>query len=223
MTTAAMISFTCAGCGRPFNVPQTFAGRRATCKTCGATVTVPAPRASATPPAQRADSSLHIATTPPPPKLSMRQRRLQADATQVAAALANSPFIKATPVGGDPPEIYRIEYRIHGLDRGKNGHPIPRDQHIVEIQLTSDYPRLAPKCRMLTPIFHPNIDPATICVGDHWTAGERLVDLIGRIGEMICYQAYNIKSPLDAEAAMWADLHVSKLPLDSRNMRLGEK
>jgi ubiquitin-protein ligase/DNA-directed RNA polymerase subunit RPC12/RpoP len=221
MTTAAMISFTCAGCGRPFTVPQTFAGRRATCKTCGATVIVPTP--SATPPAQRADSSPDPSATPPAPKLSMRQRRLQADANQVAAALADSQFIKATPAGGDPPETYRIEYRIRGLDRGKSGEPIFRDEHIVEIQLTSDYPRLSPKCRMLTPIFHPNIDPATICVGDHWTAGERLVDLIARIGEMICYQAYNIKSPLDGEAAMWADLHAGELPLDSRNMRLGEK
>jgi ubiquitin-protein ligase len=72
---------------------------------------------------------------------------------------------------------------------------------------------------VLTPIFHPNIDPATICVGDHWTAGERLVDLVLRIGEMIAYQAYNIKSPLDAEAAMWADLNVDKLPIDPRNLR----
>jgi hypothetical protein len=62
---------------------------------------------------------------------------------------------------------------------------------------------------MLTPCFHPNIEPATICVGDHWTAGERLVDLVVRIGEMITYQAYNIKSPLDGEAAMWADLHAA--------------
>ncbi|HEX4124238.1 MAG TPA: ubiquitin-conjugating enzyme E2 [Tepidisphaeraceae bacterium] len=228
MTTATMISFTCTGCGRPFAVPQTFAGRRATCKTCGASVTVPHPqkasptRASATPQAYSpADSS--AASTSPPPKPSMRQRRLAADAAQVAAALAHTQHVKATPTAGDPPETYRIEYRIRGLERDNNGDPIIRDLHVVEIQLTSDYPRLAPKCRMLTPIFHPNIDPATICVGDHWTAGERLVDLIGRIGEMICYQAYNIKSPLDAEAAMWADLHTSELPLDPRNMRLGEK
>ena len=72
---------------------------------------------------------------------------------------------------------------------------------------------------MLTPIFHPNIEPATICVGDHWTAGERLVDLVVRIGEMIAYQAYNVKSPLDGEAAMWADLHVRDLPVDDRNLR----
>jgi hypothetical protein len=47
-------------------------------------------------------------------------------------------------------------------------------------------------------------------------AGERLVDLVRRIAEMISYQAYNIKSPLNAEAAMSADLHVDQLPVDRR-------
>src|SRR6202035_1846475 len=107
---------------------------------------------------------------------------------------------------------------VRGLDRGKKNQPVPRERHLVEIQLTSEYPRISPKCKMLTPIFHPNIDPATICVGDHWAAGERLVDLVIRIGEMIGYQAYNIKSPLDGEAAMWADLHTAELPIDPRSM-----
>jgi ubiquitin-protein ligase len=72
---------------------------------------------------------------------------------------------------------------------------------------------------MLTPIFHPNIEPAMICVGDHWTAAERLVDLVIRIGEMIAYQEYNIKSPLDGEAAMWADKNPQYLPIDNRDLR----
>ena len=75
---------------------------------------------------------------------------------------------------------------------------------------------------MLTPVFHPNIDETTICVGDHWTAGARLVDLVIQIGEMLAYQAYNIKSPLNGEAAMWADLNPDKLPIDSQNLHPGE-
>ena len=105
----------------------------------------------------------------------------------------------------------------------RDDEPVPRDVHVVEIRLHNDYPRLAPHCRMLTPIFHPNVDANTICVGDHWTAGERLTNLIIRIGEMIAYQAYNIKSPLDAEAAMWADLNVTKLPTDPKNLHPAEK
>lgn len=86
---------------------------------------------------------------------------------------------------GNPPDRYQIEYFVRGLVRGPAGTPVYHDRHLAEIQLTSEYPRQSPKCKMLTPIFHPNFDPVVICVGDHWTAGERLVDLIIRIGEMI--------------------------------------
>ncbi len=204
----SMIEFTCSGCGRSFNVPESYAGRSARCKGCGATLTVPSLQLAS--PAQDGAAA--------PPKRSVRSRRLTADAQQIAQVFSNFPQIKIIHSQGDPPDLYRIEYRVQGLDRGPGGKPIRRGLHQVEIQLTADYPRLAPKCRMLTPIFHPNIDPSTICVGDHWTAGERLADLIIRIGEMIAYQAYNIRSPLDGEAAMWADLHTAELPIDRANL-----
>jgi ubiquitin-protein ligase len=216
-----MIVFTCTGCGRSFTVPDSFAGRKATCKNCGAPVTVPEHSASS-PAVATAGAALSTASTavaePPVRKVPMRQRRLNADAEQMAAAFRDFPLIRVVSTKGEPPEIYQIEYQVRGLDRNKKNQPIPRERHLVEIQLTSEYPRVSPKCKMLTPIFHPNIDPATICVGDHWAAGERLVDLVIRIGEMIAYQAYNIKSPLDGEAAMWADLHAAELPVDPRSM-----
>jgi ubiquitin-protein ligase len=134
-------------------------------------------------------------------------------------AFADFAPIRIRSTVGDPPETYQIDYALKGLEPGRGGKPSERDHHRVEIQLTADYPRLAPKCKMLTPAFHPNIDPAHICVGDHWTAGERLVDLVVRIGEMLAYQAYNIKSPLDGEAAMYADLHPERFPTDSQSLR----
>lgn len=204
-----MIRFACPDCRRSFTVPETYAGRRATCKSCGGAIVVPATRPeSATP----GDS------VTPPPKIPLRIRRLQSDAKQMAEAFAGFPPIKVWSATGNPPEVYQIDYAITGLERGKGDQPVPRDRHRAEIRLTADYPRVAPVCRMLTPIFHPNIEPATICVGDHWAAGERLAALVIRIGEMIAYQAYNIQSPLDAEAAMWADLNAEKLPIDSRNL-----
>jgi ubiquitin-protein ligase len=71
---------------------------------------------------------------------------------------------------------------------------------------------------MLTPVFHPNISPVRICIGDHWTASEKLVDLIIRIGQIIAYQSYNIRSPLDGEAARWVDEHESMLPIDNADL-----
>jgi ubiquitin-protein ligase len=196
-----MIDFSCVQCDQLFSVPEAYAGRTARCKRCGTALQVPAAKSTARAPQQ------------PAAKLPMRTRR------QMRSAFDGFDAITITATDGEPPEKYQIRYRVRGLEPGPDDKPRSRDEHIVEIQLTRDYPRLAPKCRVITPIFHPNIDPATICIGDHWTAGERLVDLVTRIGEMIAYQAYNIKSPLDGEAAMWADLNANNLPTDPRNLR----
>jgi predicted Zn finger-like uncharacterized protein len=206
-----MIDFHCPQCNALFSVADNLAGRRARCKKCQTPFTIPDPAKQAA-----------MATIAPPAeaKIPPRIRRLKADAEQMAQAFEGFPVIKVRKMQGTPPELYEVEYFVKSLERipGRK-EPVERDYHLVEIQLISDYPRMGPKCKMLTPIFHPNIEPATICVGDHWTAGERLVDLVVRIGEMIAFQAYNIKSPLDAEAAMWADLHARELPTDDRNMR----
>ena len=69
---------------------------------------------------------------------------------------------------------------------------------------------------MLTPVFHPNFDDATVCIGDFWAASEGLDNLIVRVGRMIAYQEYNTKSPLNGLAAKWAAEHLARLPIDDR-------
>lgn len=200
-----MISFQCDACHKTFTVPDSYAGKRARCRGCRAEVRVP--EAAAPAPA-----------APAPNRPSLRVRRLIADAEAMRQAFHRSPIISIESTQGDPPEIYRIAFKVNGLERNPKGKPVPRTEHLAEVTLGADYPRVSPVCKMVTPIFHPNIDPAYICIGDHWTAGERLVDLVTRIAEMIGYQAYNIRSPLDGEAAMWADLNQDKLPIDPRPM-----
>jgi ubiquitin-protein ligase len=74
---------------------------------------------------------------------------------------------------------------------------------------------------MLTPVFHPNIDPQKICIGDHWNAGQSLAQLIIRIAEIISFQSYNTKSPLNARAAAWAEQHMDQLPLEKGDLSGG--
>lgn len=150
--------------------------------------------------------------------LPPRMRRLLADAKNVQDRLAKSSFIILEELKGNPPDAYIVRYQIRGIESVTNGNICYREKHRAEFKLTSEYPRTGPLCRMLTPIFHPNIEPSVICIGDHWTAAETLIDLIIRVGEMIAYQSYNIKSPLDGEAAKWADLHHEKLPVDSNDL-----
>lgn len=150
--------------------------------------------------------------------LSPRTRRLKLDYETLVTRFANWPIIKLTGTAGMPPEVYRITYHIKGLFVTPSGEILERDVHQLEINLSLGYPRRAPQCRMLAPVFHPNFDDASVCIGDFWAASEGLDDLIVRIGRMIAYQEYNTKSPLNGLAAKWAAQHASLLPVDSRNI-----
>lgn len=152
---------------------------------------------------------------------SVRLRRLTADFDRLADYVRRHPRLRLIQFDGDPPERYQIEYRIRSLRQVDDELKIIKS-HIVEIYLPRNYPRTPPQCRMLSPVFHPNIAPHAICVGDHWSAGESLQSLVTRIGEMLAYQSYNVKSPLNGEAARWVDEHEDELPLDAVSLLVEE-
>ena len=151
----------------------------------------------------------------------VRLRRLQADFERLRDYVTRHPRLQLIQAEGSPPERYQIEYRVRSL-RQKDGQLEKVASHLVEIALPRDYPRVPPLCRMLTPVFHPNIAPHAICIGDNWSAGESLQALVARIGEILAYQSYNTKSPLNGEAARWIDGNIDQLPLDNVSMAVEE-
>jgi ubiquitin-protein ligase len=150
-----------------------------------------------------------------------RLRRLKADHELVQRAFANHPFIRLVGADGIPPEKYTFAFQVEGLTPTGEENFTPCPLHQAEIFLPVDYPRRPPFCRMTTPVFHPNIDPQKICIGDHWSAGQSLAQMVVRIAEMICYQSYNLKSPLNARAAAWAEQHLDSLPLQKVDLSAG--
>jgi Tfp pilus assembly protein PilF/ubiquitin-protein ligase len=147
---------------------------------------------------------------------SPRVRRLMLDEETLQRLLQGWPLIQITGKAGIPPEIYRFTYNLRGLYVSGSGEILERDSHVLEVNLTLGYPRRAPQCRMLTPVFHPNFDDSMVCIGDFWAASEGLDQLIVRIGRMIAYQEYNTRSPLNGLAAKWAAQNSSLLPVDPR-------
>jgi ubiquitin-protein ligase len=131
---------------------------------------------------------------------------------------SNWPLIQMTGTAGMPPEVYRFTYRVKGLYVSASGEILEREVHLLEVNLSLGYPRRAPQCRMIAPVFHPNFDENVVCIGDFWAASEGLDDLIVRIGRMIAYQEYNTKSPLNGLAAKWAEQHAHLLPIDPRSV-----
>jgi tetratricopeptide (TPR) repeat protein len=138
------------------------------------------------------------------------------DEETLQGLLQGWPLIQITGKAGIPPEIYRFTYNLRGLYVSGSGEILERDSHVLEVNLTLGYPRRAPQCRMLTPVFHPNFDDSMVCIGDFWAASEGLDQLVIRIGRMISYQEYNTKSPLNGLAAKWAAQNSHLLPIDPR-------
>jgi ubiquitin-protein ligase len=148
--------------------------------------------------------------------LSPRIRRLKLDHDSLFKRFSGWPLIRIVGTAGMPPELYRFQYLVRGLYVAPDGAILERNDHLLEVNLSLGYPRRAPQCRMLTPVFHPNFDDSSVCIGDFWAASESLDDLIIRIGRMISYQEYNTKSPLNGLAAKWAAQNASLLPVDPR-------
>ena len=151
-----------------------------------------------------------------------RLRRLLADWDRIQTEFVRHPHLRVRAVSGSPPERFEVTYLLKGLRwDAPRQRPVVHTPHIAEIYLHQQYPREKPKCTLRTEIFHPNFGPY-ICIGDHWAAGESLVDVIIKIGEMIQYQDYNVKSPLNGLAAKWTREHEDRLPIGSVDLYLPE-
>src|ERR1700732_5632820 len=101
---------------------------------------------------------------------TVRRRRLEADYEKLQQYVSHHPRVRLIQTEGTPPERYQLQFEILGLQQ-KEDRLVEARTHMVEIALPRNYPRSPPPCRMLTPIFHPNIAPHAICIGDHWSAG----------------------------------------------------
>jgi ubiquitin-protein ligase len=148
--------------------------------------------------------------------MNPRLRRIMADADAVRTEFAGHPRVQVIPIGAEPAEAYRIVFNLPGATLDAAGQPVISEMHQVVIQLPAAYPREKPIASTETPAFHPNFGPRTgdeICIGDFWTPRRTLTDIIVAIGEMIQYQRYNTKSPLNAVAARWAAANEEIFPL----------
>jgi len=146
--------------------------------------------------------------------MSKREQRLQADHALMMQEFSSHRYIAVVGTSGTPPDRYEIEYRLNGLEKAGDDVCI-RQVHRMEAVLSKNYPAEAPQCRMLTPVFHPNMADDMIFITDYWMSVGSLCALIVRIGEMIAYQRYDIGSALNSNAARWAARNRDRLPADT--------
>lgn len=154
---------------------------------------------------------------------SPRQRRLEADFRSVAELDAES-SIFSFEATGEPPTRYRLRFDGPGICRDGNGRIAIVEKHEVIVELGASYPRMVPNLLWQTPIFHPNIsNNGVVCLGGygtHWVPSLTLDEMSTMLWDMIRYKNFDIQSPYNREAALWArDQRVHSFPLDDRDIR----
>lgn len=160
---------------------------------------------------------------------SPQMRRLRHDLAAMEQLASESSIVRFR-TSGSPPNRYLVEFRGKGLAR-ESGKIVVVERHEVEIKLGSSYPRTIPDLRWLTPIYHPNISEiGLVCLGGyntHWVPSLHLNALIGMLWDMVRYFNYDIRSPYNRDAALWAanqakfSFPIDPRPLTDRRQALG--
>lgn len=118
-----------------------------------------------------------------------------------------------------PPEKYMIKFNCKGLWRQKDGSIVQAPYHLMEVVFGTDYPSKPPTFVWLTPIWHPNLMQPYICLeGRPFAVGWTLDLIVQEVGRLVQYQSYNVKDPLNREAAEWASQNAQRFPVDDRDL-----
>lgn len=155
---------------------------------------------------------------------SPRIRRLRSDRRALEQLRAESSLLDFDAVG-EPAEKYLVRFAGRGLWRPDGSHLVAiRASHEVRIKLGASYPRMMPELTWMSPIFHPNISASgVVCLGGygtHWVPSLSLDELCEMLWDMIRYQNYDVDSPYNREAALWAKNQTRfQLPVDERPLR----
>ncbi len=147
--------------------------------------------------------------------MAIISEQLKAIFQEIKTSFAQHQQIQVTPIAGDPPEQYRVTYRLRGFCKEDGGEVQICPDHIITITLPFGFPHFPPSCTPESPVFHPDFDKAAICIGEFWENTPSLAELIIHIGRMLCGEIYSSNNAFNEEAATWYKKNQDKLPLDT--------
>ena len=160
--------------------------------------------------------------------MNVHEARLQAE--HEAMQKFRSRVVTWEAVGtSDPPDTYKITYRLRSVVKFNGDTPIYRSQHQAEIYLPPNYPRCPPTVNMISKpyVLHPNIyNSGRVCIEDRWKPVGMYLDTICElVGQLIAYQKMNLRSPANRDQVLmtWVEANrhdFTVIPTDSAQIRL---
>ncbi len=145
--------------------------------------------------------------------MSVSQEQLGEIHRQLREVFLSHPAISIKPAKGDPPEQYEITYNITGFSKPGRGEATLSTGHKVELTIPFGFPHFPPSCKPKSDIYHPDFDPAAICLGDFWQQHSQIPDLIIFIGKLINGESYSTTNAFNEEAAIWYQSHKDVFPI----------
>lgn len=146
--------------------------------------------------------------------ISMANRQLEEIHDEIVQRFSRHPAVSITPLEGNPPEKYQIRYLIKGLQKNDDDfEPIEREEHSITITIPFGFPHFPPSCIPDSPVFHPDFDPAAICIGEFWSPDKKLTDLIIHLGQLLSGEKFSTENAFNEDAAAWYLQHADDLPL----------
>jgi hypothetical protein len=138
------------------------------------------------------------------PTAAVGEAVLRAEFGKVLQRYQNHEHVSVEPIL-TPPREYRVIYRLRapvGLLPG--GAVKTATHHELRIRLGEDFPRSKPELTMTTPTWHPNIaHSGAVCIGDDYYMAQTLADVIAKVGNMLQYREYDLRSPYRRDVADW--------------------
>ncbi len=145
--------------------------------------------------------------------MSVSQEQLSEIYRQLREYFLSHPAISIKPTKGDPPEQYEITFKIAGFSKSGKGEASLTTGHRIELTIPFGFPHFPPSCKPKSDIYHPDFDPAAICLGDFWQQQSQIPDLIVFIGKLINGESYSTTNAFNEEAAIWYQSHKDAFPI----------
>jgi ubiquitin-protein ligase len=132
---------------------------------------------------------------------------------QLRAFIDSQQAVSVKPMKGDPPEQYEVTYNISGFSKPGKGEPYLTTGHKIEMTIPFGFPHFPPSCKPKSDIFHPDFDPAAICLGEFWHQHRQIPDLIVFIGRLINGESFSTINAFNEQAASWYQDHSDSFPI----------